>query len=424
MRLFDLKRTAFVLWRPRHTLVPPVLVIGQFEPGNPPGLRGAQRIALRQPPGIPDLWTVDAASCGLTDGETYHYWFEVTDSSPAGAGARVCCTDPIAFTVDWRVTRDGAPAAVVAFEDGALRLCDPDGTPGRPAVAIAADAAAPNNRLVIYELPTSWARINIHGDPQVGVGTFRDVLALVDPDAEGMNFAASTALRAGRSHLGELGVNALELLPAADSFVEREWGYATSHYFAPDHDLGFPAGHSSPTPHADLAALITTCHEHGIRFIADMVMAFGTHTPTEQVNFDEFHIDARANPTDPDAHQSSGQGIRDGFGGQLWRYARAVDGYDPLSGATGRLVPARSFMLLYLLHWMSEFAIDGVRMDSVNNVANWDFVQEFKTSRAAPGAREAAPTIRSSWSARSCRFRWISFARTGSTGCGTKTSNE
>ncbi len=109
-----------------------------------------------------------------------------------------------------------------------------------------------------------------------------------------------------------------------------------------------------------------------------MVMAFGTHTPTEQVNFDEFHIDARANPSDPDAHQSSGQGIRDGFGGQLWRYARAVDGYDPLSGATGRLVPARSFMLLYLLHWMSEFAIDGVRMDSVNNVANWDFVQEFK----------------------------------------------
>jgi 1,4-alpha-glucan branching enzyme len=27
---------------------------------------------------------------------------------------------------------------------------------------------------------------------------------------------------------------------------------------------------------------------------------------------------------------------------------------------------------------MSDFAIDGVRMDSVNNVANWDFVQEFK----------------------------------------------
>jgi 1,4-alpha-glucan branching enzyme len=35
-------------------------------------------------------------------------------------------------------------------------------------------------------------------------------------------------------------------------------------------------------------------------------------------------------------------------------------------------------MKMHLLRWMSDFAIDGVRMDSVNNVANWDFVQEFK----------------------------------------------
>jgi pullulanase len=27
---------------------------------------------------------------------------------------------------------------------------------------------------------------------------------------------------------------------------------------------------------------------------------------------------------------------------------------------------------------MADFAVDGIRMDSVNNVANWDFVQEFK----------------------------------------------
>jgi pullulanase len=31
-----------------------------------------------------------------------------------------------------------------------------------------------------------------------------------------------------------------------------------------------------------------------------------------------------------------------------------------------------------LLGWMSDFAIDGIRMDSVNNVANWDFVKHFK----------------------------------------------
>jgi 1,4-alpha-glucan branching enzyme len=98
----------------------------------------------------------------------------------------------------------------------------------------------------------------------------------------------------------------------------------------------------------------------------------------EVVNFSEFHIDAHGSPADPDAQQSGGQGIRDGFGGHLWRYGRPVETYDPVEGRTGSLVPARQLMKTYLLRWMWDFGIDGIRMDSVNNVANWDFVQEFK----------------------------------------------
>ena len=378
MHLFTLKRTAFVLWRPRHTEVPPALVIGQFRAGNPHGLDGKREFPLRAQAQTPDLWTLDAADCALVDGQAYHHWFLVTDSSPFGEAARVHCPDPTAFTVDWRLTLDGRPASVILFSDGELRTCDPDGSAALPAAAIASDAVAPNNRLVIYELPTSWSRINVHGDPQIGVGTFRDVRALVTHEAEGHNFADAAALRAGRSHLLELGVNALELLQVADSFIEREWGYATSNYFAPDHDLGFPAGNASPTPNEDLVALIDDCHALGIRFIADMVMAFGTHAAMESVNYEDFHIDAHANPADPDAQQSGGQGTRDGFGGQLWRYSHEVHSYDPLTGASGRLVPARRLMQAHLLRWMADFAIDGVRMDSVNNVANWDFVQQFK----------------------------------------------
>ena len=375
--LFDLKRTAFVLWRPHVTETPPALVIGRFEGGNPPALANRRQFELEQSPDHPDLWRIDAIACGLLDGETYHYWFEVTDSSPAGAGRRILCPDPTAFSVDWRLIADQRPAAVVKVENGRLVGCDPGGETFAPAPPIAPAAAPPNNRMVVYELPTSWTRINVHGDPQIGVGTFRDVQALVDANAVGMNFADTAALRAGRSHLLELGVTALELLPAADSFVEREWGYATSNYFAPDHDLGFPIGNSSPTPHADLRALIDVCHTRGLRFIADMVMAFGTRAAMEAVNFPEFHIDPRVTPDDPDAQQSTGQGIRNGFGGQLWRYVRAVDTYDPVGGGIGRLVPARQLMKAHLLRWMSDFAIDGIRMDSVNNIANWDFVQEF-----------------------------------------------
>jgi 1,4-alpha-glucan branching enzyme len=387
-RLLELKRIAFVLWRPHNTQAAPSLVIGRFEPGNPPVLADRQRIDLQQLPEHPDLWRIDAINCGLTDGQTYHYWFEVNDSSPAGDGRRILCTDPTATTVDWRLLADpltppyGAddrdPAAVVKFENGRLVPCDPAGEVVAPAPPLSSSAAPANNRLVIYELPTSWTRTNVQGDPQIGVGTFRDVRALIEEDAEPANFADTPALGVGRSHLSELGVNALELLPPADSFVEREWGYATSNYYAPDYDLGFPEGHSSPTANADLRAVIAACHDRGIRFVTDMVMAFGTRGPMENVNYPDFHIDPGADAGDPDAQQSGGQGIRNAFGGKLWRYSRAAETFDPITGQRAGLVPARQFMKTHLLRWMSDFAIDGVRMDSVNNVANWDFVQEFK----------------------------------------------
>ena len=74
--------------------------------------------------------------------------------------------------------------------------------------------------------PRGLASRNSEARVQISVGTFRDVRALVEDE--------------NRSYFQELGINALELLPPADSFVDREWGYATSNYFAADYDLGFP----------------------------------------------------------------------------------------------------------------------------------------------------------------------------------------
>jgi pullulanase len=203
-------------------------------------------------------------------------------------------------------------------------------------------------------------------------------MALIDESADAVNFAGTPALQEGRSHLTELGVNALELLPLADSFVNREWGYATSNYFAPDYDLGFPEGYSSPAANRDLVSLVNLCHERGIRFIIDLAMTFGTRAPMENINYPDVHINANDHLHDADASQSGGQGLRQDFGGKLWRYGHLVSSYDPLSGLSGNWCPARQLMKAYLLRWMADFAIDGVRMDSVNNVANWDFVEEFK----------------------------------------------
>lgn len=62
----------------------------------------------------------------------------------------------------------------------------------------------------------------------------------------------------------------------------------------------------------------------------------------------------------------------------LFRYAKFVDAYDPISGTQMALSPARQLMFSYITRWMRDFRIDGIRMDSVENLSNWDFVGGFK----------------------------------------------
>jgi 1,4-alpha-glucan branching enzyme len=391
--IFDRKQTHFVLWRPNTSTTPPVLVIGQLKPGNPPTLIGKKEYPLAAVPDAPGLWEVAAADCELQAGQVYHYWFDVEDtSSSAVPMPHIRCTDPLAFAVDWRLfppdtTDSKQPAAVIKFDNGKLLACDPGGEVGRFDNEVPLNELPPNNRLVIYELPTAWTLNRTLNQPERAVGTFQDVRALLDETVGGANFAELTLLDKGQSYLTTLGVNAVELLPPADSFFKREWGYDTAHFLAPDHELGFPEGNASPTPLGDLTALVQACHRHGIRLFVDVVMAFGREEAYQRIDRPDFCIDdPQHHQDDPDA-KTSGRGqdghqeVRNGFGSTLFRYTKAVDHptYDPVSGAVASgVVPARQLMFTYLTRWMQDFHIDGIRMDSVENVANWDFVGGFK----------------------------------------------
>jgi hypothetical protein len=128
---FDLlqrKRTHFVLWRPVCVNPPPALVIGTFIEGNPPSFQRLNRFDLSASLVSADLWEVAAAACGLANNRVYHYWFEVTNVNPkTPVPARILCTDPTAWTVDWRLRAaalplpftddDLGPAAVVKWRD-------------------------------------------------------------------------------------------------------------------------------------------------------------------------------------------------------------------------------------------------------------------------------------------------------------------
>jgi pullulanase len=381
----------FVLWSPRGQSTPPVLVIGELKVGNPPVVANVRRLPLAPAVGVASgLWEVLAADCQLVVGSIYHYWFEVEDSrAPQNAPARVTVTDPFAGCVDWRVFPPGArdfvqPAAVVRYASvGRLEECDPNGELPVFPEADAPDRLAANNQLVIYELPTAWTLSRSFSEPERGAATFLDVAALADETLGGVNFAELQVLGAGRAHLVDLGVNAVELLPPADSRFNREWGYGTSHYLAPDYELGYPDGNLSPTANRDLTTLVASLKRKNIRFFVDVVMAFAQEDPYNRIDAANFHIDnPKDTPNDDDAMTSGRSGgrrdFRNGFGSTLWRYAKFVNTYDPLSGDTKSISPAAQFMLVYVTRWANDFRVDGLRLDSVENVANWGFVQAFK----------------------------------------------
>jgi pullulanase len=394
--LLDRKKTHFVLWRPEAATLaaPPQLVLGQISTSNPPVLNNIKNLALSPSPlsTAGDLWEIPATACSLTDGQVYHYWFEVTNANvyPGATTGQLYCTDPAAYCVDWRLTSSVpagdstdaiSGASIIRFVDGQLVPTDPGVVPETFDVAPDADMQMlpTNNQLVIYELPTSWTKTgDLVSATHVGVGTFQDVLALIVKEATSPNFPTVAVLGAGQSYLQTLGANALELLPPADTFVDRDsWGYSTSNYFAPDYDLGRPLTQPVPTAVSDFLALTRACHTNGIRYIYDAVMAFSNQDPYRTANFLDFHIDFTANPPDPEKDG------RDGYGGDLWKYAYLTNSYDPVSGATGQFYPGRQHMLAHMNWWMNFYHLDGYRLDSVNNVYNYDFVNQFRTQARA-----------------------------------------
>lgn len=380
--LLNRKKTHFVLWRPGSFQPNPNLYIGNADPENPEQLTNLKEYPLHQSADFPELWEVPAKECNLLEGQVYFYWFKIRNSDPydpANINQIMYCTDPIATTIDRRIfapipqesggVASFAPASVVLYKNGTLVPCDPQGQTANWEKDAPLNTLPTNNQLVIYELPTRWARITSMGEIEEGNGTFCDVLALLVAEEDAPSFPKLHAFN-NRAHLVELGINALELLPPQDSDDNLNWGYGTSNYFAADFDLGRPDHQSAPTASTDLAHLIKVCHQQDMRFFLDVVMAFSRNNPYHNINFLDFYLKWGNN--DPE------QGSRDGFGGDLFKYNYWVEGYHPITGKKSQFVPAREYLKAHIAHWLEYYRVDGLRLDSVNNVANYDFLQEFK----------------------------------------------
>lgn len=381
--LMGRKATHFVLWRPGRTTPPPKLFIGNFQGHASTPFGNFRTLDLSQPDPIqfPDLWEIAADQCGLSDHTVYYYFFLCASTNVYDANAvhkTLYCTDPTATTVNRqvkfprrnRIDKPDDPASVVLYRDGKLIPCDPEGQTVNWDGDVVPSNLPVNHRLVLYELPTRWVSEDIEHNRMIGNGTFKDVLSLISDQQSAPDFPNLAVLANGQDYLVKLGVNALELLPPADSEDRLEWGYGTTNFFAADFDLGLPAGAIAPTATTDLANLIKVAHQNGIRVFIDVVMAFSRRDAYRDINFLDFHI-----------HHSSGdpeQGNRDGFGGDLFKYRYEVEGYNPIDGRRSRYVPARALMKAYIAHWLDFYHVDGLRLDSINNIDDYNFLQEFR----------------------------------------------
>lgn len=397
---FDLlqrRSSGFVLWIPGEhaNRQNPRLVLCVYHDTGTHQLTELIRQDLVQSTEHQALWelALEKLAKPLEEGQVYHYWFEIQDTSPESQGTTLMLvTDPLAFALDYRIcmnddTKQRAPAAIIKYSQQKLWPCDIHGNVPKRIAPPAPESVPDNKQLVIYELPTSWVKSQKRDRVEVDRGTFADVRALFDKEAPGDRYAHIAALGKGRAILSELGTNAVELLPAADAKPTGEWGYATAHYFAPDVDLGTAA---------DLVLLSETMQHSGVRLITDVVTAFG-HDPYRFIDFPTFHIRPRDEPENRDSRMcgNNGDQLRQDWGGECWRYNHPIDTYDPATGLQAVLTPARAFHLAHLTRWVTDFGVSGVRLDSVNNTGSWDFIREYRTAARALWPRGASPPLSS-----------------------------
>lgn len=128
----------------------------------------------------------------------------------------------------------------------------------------------------------------------------------------------------------ELGVTAIELMPVAQFPGERNWGYDGVYLYAPQNSYGGPEG---------LKSLINECHRKGLAVILDVVY---NHLGPEGNYLGDY------GPYFTDRYKTP------------WGPAINFDG--PESDEV------RKFITDNALYWITEFCIDGLRIDAIHGI--------------------------------------------------------
>jgi len=153
-------------------------------------------------------------------------------------------------------------------------------------------------------------------------------------------------------HLRELGITAVELMPVAAFPGDRNWGYDGVYLYAPHAAYGGPDG---------LKRLCDACHAQGLALILDVVY---NHLGPEGNYLGDY------GPYFTNRYRTP------------WGDALNFDGADSDE--------VRRFFVDNALHWLSEYHVDGLRLDAIQGIHDlsaWPILREIADAFHAEAAR-------------------------------------